>query len=502
MPHFQPLRLLPSHLGALALVTFLACGCTSHVAPRPPRPPNIVFILIDDLGWKDVGCNGSHFYETPNIDALAQRGMRFTSAYAACPVCSPTRISILTGKYPARLNLTDWLPGRPDNNKQKLLRPHIIDHMPLEENNLARALKAAGYHSASIGKWHLGAGPYLPEKQGFDVNVAGSDAGQPPKGYFHFYSPKLPLVPKSEDEYLTDRLTEEAEKYIEANKDVPFFLYFAHYAVHIPLMAKKDLIAHFQQKASADDPQNNAIYAAMIQSVDESVGRIVRKLDELHLSDNTVIVFTSDNGGLAIKEGPHTPSTSNAPLRGGKGDLYDGGIREPLIVTYPGVVRPGSTCDTPMISTDYYLTLLDIAGVHPQSGQIVDGVDLMPLLRETGNFKRDPLFWHYPHYANQGFHPGGAVRAGDWKLIQYYEDMHVDLFNIANDISEKQNLAEKMPEKVAELKKLLEDWRVSVNAHMPTINPNYGKPSTQPASATQPARAAADGPVRSNWDID
>jgi arylsulfatase A-like enzyme len=498
----SPLSSLPRFSLPSCIIAFIALLSCSSAVRAAARPPNIIFILIDDLGWKDVGCNGSRFYETPNIDALARRGMRFTNAYAACPVCSPTRVSILSGKYPARLNLTDWLPGRPDNNSQKLLRPKIIDHMPLEENNLGKALKAAGYRTASIGKWHLGGGEFLPEKQGFDLNVAGTHAGSPPGGYFHFHTPTLNLPAKDDNEYLTDRLTDEAEKFIEASKAGPFFLYFPHYAVHIPLMAKQKLIAHFQDKANANpaDPQNNAIYAAMIQSVDDSVGRIVRKLDELHLTDNTLIIFTSDNGGLAIKEGPHTPSTSNAPLRGGKGDLYDGGIREPLIVTYPGVVRAGSTCDTPIESTDYYLTLLDFAGAHPQPGQIVDGVNLMPLLRETGEFKRAPLFWHYPHYANQGFHPGGAVRQGDWKLIQYYEEMHVDLFNIANDISEKENLAEKMPEKAAELKKLLEDWRVSVDARMPTINPNYGKPTTKPA--TKPAARAGRLQARSDWDID
>jgi len=460
------------------------------------RPPNIVFILIDDMGWKDVGCNGSKFYETPNIDALSRRGIRFTNAYAACPVCSPTRVSILTGKYPARLHLTDWLPGRGDMNTQKLLRPKIIDHMPLEENNLAKALKAAGYRSASIGKWHLGDEQYLPEKQGFDVNVAGTKAGSPPGGYFHFHTPTLTLPAKNDDEYLTDRLTDEAEKFIEQSKDGPFFLYFAHYAVHIPLMAKAALIAHFESKARPDDPQNNAIYAAMIQSVDESVGRIVKKLDALHLSDNTIIVFTSDNGGLAVKEGPHTPSTSNAPLRGGKGDLFDGGIREPLLIVYPPLIHPGSTCDTPMISTDYYPTLMNLAGVKPQPNQILDGVDLLPLLNGTGKPSRHTIFWHYPHYANQGFHPGGALRQDDWKLIQFYEDMHVELYNLANDMGEQHNLAETMPEKAAELKKVLEDWRVSVNAQMPTPNPNYGKPATRPNSG-------AKGPqARSNWDID
>jgi arylsulfatase A-like enzyme len=488
----------------LLIVLALIAPLFSRQSRAANRPPNIVFILIDDMGWKDVGCNGSKFYETPNIDALAGRGMRFTDAYAACPVCSPTRASILTGKYPARLNLTDWLPGRPDMNSQKLLRPKIVNHLPLDENNLAKALKAVGYRTAIIGKWHLGGGKFLPEKQGFDVNIGGTAGGSPPGGYFNFKTPTMSAA--NGDEYLTDRITDEAEKFIDQNKDGPFFLYLSHYAVHIPLQSKQAMLAHYQQKIRPDDPQNNPTYAAMVQSVDEGVGRVIAKLDALHLSDNTLIVFTSDNGGLSVKEGPKTPSTSNAPLRAGKGYLYEGGIREPLIVVYPGI-KPGSTSDVPVISNDFYPTLLNLAGAHLQSGQIVDGVDLMPLLSGSGKIDRGALYWHYPHYANQGGKPGGAIRAGNWKLIQFYEDMHVELYNLADDVGESHDLAAKMPDKAAELTKKLGDWRKAVDARMPTPNPNFGKPAARPGAAEKKNGAAIeDGPAKaallSDWDRD
>jgi arylsulfatase A len=385
----------------------LALTLTGHTAAAEPvesARPNFVFILIDDMGWKDIGCNGSTFFETPNIDRLAAQGMRFTDAYAACPVCSPTRASILTGKYPARLHLTDWLPGRTDRPSQKLLRPKFQQFLPLEEVTLARALKPLGYVSASIGKWHLGGADYFPEKHGFDINIGGSDRGSPPS-YFAPYRnrsfgiPKLEEAPKGE--YLTDRLTHEAEQFIEANHHRPFFLYLAHYAVHIPLEAKQDIIAKYQAKARPGDSQNNPIYAAMVASVDASVGRLMKKLDDLRLSDRTVVFFTSDNGGLSVKEGPNTPSTSNAPLRAGKGYLYEGGIREPLIIRWPGPVKPGSTCSVPVSSVDYFPTILSLADGQADRQQVVDGKSLVPLLRQTGAFHREALFWHYPHYSNQ-----------------------------------------------------------------------------------------------------
>ena len=468
-------------LALLVPMLVFAAGTARAELADPPKP-NIVFILIDDLGWKDLGCYGSAYYETLHCDRLAAQGMRFTNAYAACPVCSPTRASILTGKYPARLRLTDWLPGRADMPSQKLLRPKINQYLPLEETTLADALKARGYVSASIGKWHLGGEAYLPEKHGFDVNVGGNQWGSPPS-YFYPYKNKagvgIPgLEEGKEGEYLTDRLTDEAEKFIDQNRDRPFFLYFAHYAVHVPLQAKKDVIDRYRTKAKPGDGQNNPIYAAMVESVDDSVGRVLKKLDDLKIADNTVVFFMSDNGGLSAKEPGYsdTPATSNSPLRAGKGYLYEGGVREPMMVRWPGVVKPGGVCDVPVSSIDFYPTILDMAGGTIDAKRIVDGVSLAPLLRQAGDWKRDALYWHYPHYSNQGGKPGGSVRQGDYKLIEFYEDGKLELYNLKEDIGEQNDLAEKMPDLTKELHKWLQDWRTAVDAQMPTPNPDYVAP--------------------------
>jgi arylsulfatase A-like enzyme len=466
----------------LALISVAASG-TAEPA-RPPAKPNLVFILADDLGWSDLGCYGSTFYETPHLDRLAASGMRFTDAYAACSVCSPTRASILTGKYPARLHLTDWVPGRADRPDQKLKRPVILDHLPLEEVTLAEALREAGYRTGFIGKWHLGGTNFFPENQGFDLNVGGCAKGSPPS-YFSPY--RIPtLTDGRKGEYLTDRLTDEALKFIESAKAKPFLLYLSHYAVHNPQQAKAELVAMYRAKAARLPPpagpeflpegkqrarqiQNQPIYAAMVQSVDESVGRVIEKLAELGIEGNTVVVFTSDNGGLSTSEGA---PTSNVPLRAGKGWHYEGGVREPCIIRWPGVTRPGSLCHAPVISTDYYPTLLEIAGLPLRPQQHMDGVSLVPLLK-GGTLAERPLFWHYPHYSNQGGGPGGAVRVGDFKLIEWFEDMRVELFNLREDVSEKHNLAAAMPEKAAALRRQLHDWRKDIKAAMPTPNPDY-----------------------------
>jgi arylsulfatase A-like enzyme len=463
------------------------------------RKPNIVFILADDLGQRDLGCYGSTFYETPNIDALARSGTRFTNAYAACNVCSPTRASILTGKYPARLHLTDWLPGRKDFPNQKLKKPDILDHLPPTETNLGIAFKQAGYATAFVGKWHLGAREFWPDKQGFDLNAGGCGIGHPPSYFSPYKIPALADGPKGE--YLTDRLTTEACKFIESNKDVPFFLYFSHYAVHNPQQAKPEHIQRFKDKAAklphADTPefiddlgrkvrqlQNNPTYAANIFSMDESVGRVVKTLADLSLDKNTIIVFTSDNGGLSTAEG--TP-TSNAPLRMGKGWNYEGGIREPLLVLWPGVTQPNSTSDQPVISTDYYPTFLDIASLPPRPEQHLDGISITPALKGQPLNDR-PLFWHYPHYSNQGGPPGGAVRLGDFKLIEPYETMTPELYNLKTDPDERHDLAKELPDKTKELVTLLHNWRTTVNAQMPTPNPNHD-PKWKPTPAKQPAPA-------------
>jgi arylsulfatase A len=462
--------------GTLAVLLVLsglpvAAGLAANAEPPPKL--NFVFILIDDMGWKDLGCYGSTFHETPNIDRLAGQGMRFTDAYAACPVCSPTRASILTGKYPARLRLTDYLTGRSDRPSQKLLRPKVGQYLSLDEKTIARELKERGYVSASIGKWHLGGEPYSPVKHGFDVNVGGTITGSPPGGHFRFRTPTL--APRDDKEYLTDRLTEEAEKFMEQNKERPFFVYLSHYAVHIPLEAKNHLLAKYQAKKKPSDGQTNALYAAMVESVDDSIGRIMKKLDQLRIADRTVVFFTSDNGGLSVEEGPNTPATSNSPLRAGKGFLYEGGIREPLIVRWPGVVRPRSVCGIPVCSIDFFPTMLEMAG-GPADSTSVDGVSLVPLLKQTGERKREALYWHYPHYSNQGGRPSGAIRAGDFKLIEFFEDGRRELYNLREDIGEKSDLAATMPGKAEALHAMLNAWRRSVGAQMPTPNPRYKAP--------------------------
>jgi arylsulfatase A-like enzyme len=450
---------------------------TAAAASEAP-PPNIVVIVLDDFGWADLGCYGSRFHETPNIDGLARRGMRFTNGYAACPVCSPSRAAIMTGQYPARLQLTDWLPGRPDLPSQKLRRPVFRQQLPLEEVTLAEALKPTGYVSASIGKWHLGGPPYWPEHQGFDRNIGGTHAGSPPGGYFRFQTPSLKA--RNETEYLTDLLTDEAIGFIEANRAQPFFLCLPHYAVHIPLQAKSELIDRYRTKPSAGSPQQNAIYAAMIQSVDEGVGRLLQRLDDIGIAERTVIIFTSDNGGLSVKEGPNTPSTSNSPLRAGKGYLYEGGIRVPMIVVWPGVIRPGSVCDVPVSGQDLYPTILEIARAARPKDRVIDGESLVPLLNGTGALRRDAIFWHYPHYSNQGGKPGGAVRQENFKFIEWYEDGRVELYDLTADPGEQKDLVRDRAADAARLHQRLARWRKSVGAQMPTPNPDYRDATPQP----------------------
>jgi arylsulfatase A-like enzyme len=449
---------------------------------RSRKQPNFVFFLIDDMGFKDIGCNGSTFYETPNIDKLAADGMRFTDAYAACPVCSPTRASIMTGKYPARLNLTDYLVGR---RRGKLIPAEYIHQMPLEEVTIAEALKEAGYTTCFIGKWHLGGKPYWPEHQGFDVNIGGTHTGAP-RNYFWPQWRGNPPIEGRPGEYLTDRLTDEAIKFLEGKKDKPFLLYLSHYAVHIPLQAKKEMIEKYRAKAAkypAKEPrflpegrskarqvQDHPVYAGMVESVDESVGRVMDKLEDLGVADNTVVIFMSDNGGLSTAEGL---PTSNLPLRAGKGWLYEGGIREPMIIKWPGVVKPKSKCSVPVTSTDFYPTMLEMAGLPIKPKQHIDGVSLVPLLKGKNKHKRKAIFWHYPHYGNQGGSPGGAVRAGDYKLIEFYEDSRTELYNLKTDISEKNNLSEKMPDRATKMLKMLKTWRKDVDAKMPRPNPDY-----------------------------
>lgn len=457
------------------------------IAAQPRKKPNFVFILMDDLGQRDISCYGSTFYETPNIDRLAAEGMRFTDAYASCPVCSPTRASILSGKYPARLKLTEWIGG---NRHGKLRSADYIKQLPLEELTLAEALREAGYATGFVGKWHLGKEDYYPDRNGFDINIAGNDHGSPPSYFWPYENAKgdykLDLAGGKEGEYLTDRLTDEAIKWMESRKERPFLLYLSHYAVHNPQQAKPELVEKYKKKLESTPPaqqrfardlgrdvrqvQDSPVYAAMVQSMDESVGRIMDKLRQLELHESTVVIFTSDNGGLSTAEG--TP-TSNAPLRAGKGWCYEGGIREPLIIKWPGVTKPGSTCDVPVTSTDFYPTMLEMAGLPLRPRQHLDGISLAPVLRGVGKLDRQAIYWHYPHYSNQGGPPSAAVRSGDWKLIEFFEDGHVELYNLREDIAEKNDLANRHPQKAKELTDMLHRWLKDVDAAMPTPNPSW-----------------------------
>ena len=460
--------------------------------------PNIIFILVDDLGWRDLNCYGSDFYETPNLDRLAAEGMTFSDAYAACPVCSPTRASLLTGKYPATVGVTDWIDWSKGTHpaKGKLVDVPYIDHLPLEETSLAFALKEGGYHTWHVGKWHLGTDAYYPQHHGFDVNLGGCMWGSPANGYFSPYNiPGFENGP--EREYLTDRLTDEAIDLIENNDGKPFFLNLWYYTVHTPIQAKAEHIRKFENKAKQMgidqiDPfevgepfptehkqhlnvtrrtlQSNPVYAAMIYALDENIGRLLETLESTRQAENTIVIFTSDNGGLATAE---SSPTSNAPLLEGKGWMYEGGTREPLIIRWPGVVQPGTACNVPVTSPDFYPTFLEIAELPLKPEQHVDGVSLLPLLKGAQTLEREAIFWHYPHYGNQGGTPGSSIRAGDYKLLHFFENDRVELYNLREDISEDYDLAVTMPDLTSQLKTRLADWRAQIEAKIPQPNPDY-----------------------------
>lgn len=471
---------LPPLLIALAL---LISSSPAHAAA--PARPNVVLILADDLGWTDLACFGSDLHETPALDQLARDGMKFTQNYSACTVCSPTRAALMTGKYPARLHVTDWIPGQmPDN--PKLLVPDWTKFLALEEVTIADVFKAAGYSTASIGKWHLGGAQYYPEKHGFEVNVAGTDKAAPSS----YYAPwKIPtLTPEGkEGEYLTDRLGDEAVNFIERSKDKPFFLYLPHFAVHLPLQGRTDLTEKYQKKIRAGLNHQNAAYAAMTESLDTAVGRVRAKLAELKLTERTIVIFTSDNGG-------RVPTTSNLPLRVGKASAYEGGVRVPLIVYWPGVTRPGSFSAAPVITMDLFPSLVEMAGLPASAARTaVDGVSIAPLLRGGTMPTRDTLFWHYPHHQHYqlgGAMPYGAIRAGDFKLIEFFNDMRVELYNLREDIGEKNDLAAAQPQKVADLRARLHAWRQEVGAQMPTPNPKHDPTRPEYTPPTKAKKAA------------
>ena len=450
--------------GCLIGVLALTASCPSASAALTAYP-NFVFILVDDLGWTDLGCMGSEFYETPHIDRLAAEGMRFTSAYSACTVCSPTRAAYQTGKYPARLHITDWIEGhqRPD---AKLKVPDWTMYLPLEETTIAEALKSVGYATIHIGKWHLGQEAHRPDRQGYDRNVGGYHRGQPPSYFSPYKIPTLEDGP--EGEYLTDREADEAIRFIENHVDEPFFLSLPHYTVHTPLQAKQEKIEKYRRRADPNAAQRHPTYAAMIESLDESTGRIMTRLKELGIEKRTIVFFTSDNGGLTM--GRPIPVTSNLPLRAGKGSSYEGGVRVPLIVKWPEMTTPGSVSDEPVMTIDFFPTILEMAGAPPPEDHALDGVSLVPVLKGAANLQRPALYWHYPHYHPGGATPYGAVRARDFKLIEFFEDNHVELYNLKNDVGESVDLAQRLPNQAAELRAMLKQWRESVGAQMPTPN--------------------------------
>jgi arylsulfatase A-like enzyme len=457
-----------------------------------PRP-NIVFILMDDMGWADLGCYGSTFYETPRLDALAAAGIRLTQAYAASPVCSPTRASLLTGRYPARIGITQYIGGHVTG---RLCDVPYFQRLPRNERTIAAALRDGGYRTWHVGKWHLGGGDSLPTNHGFDVNIAGSDWGLPRRGYFSPYG-----MPNLEDgpagEYLTDRLTDEAIRLIEApGNGRPFFLNLWHHAVHTPIQAPTPLIEKYREKArrlgldkldpiESGEPfstrehkgrniqrrkfQSDPAYAAMIENLDTNVGRLADALKHMGQWERTLFIFTSDNGGLATAEGS---PTCNAPLAEGKGWQEEGGIREPFIASWPGHIAAGSVGEEPIVSPDLYPTLLEAAQLPAEPRQHADGVSFLPALQGRP-FRHDPIFWHYPHYSNQGGTPAGAVREGDWKLIEYFEDGRVEMFHLKDDVGEKNECSRAHPERAGRLRGLLAEWRTSVGAAIPARNVHW-----------------------------
>jgi len=436
------------------------------------RPPNVVLMLVDDMGWTDIGCGGSKYYETPNIDQLAKDGMRFTDAYSACTVCSPTRAAILTGKSPARLQITDWIAGH-ERPFARLTIPEWTKYLPLEEETLAEKLKAKGYVTASIGKWHLGGPDFYPEKQGFDVNIGGTDRGSPPSYFSPYGIATLSDGPKGE--FLTDRLTSEAINFMEQNKEKPFFIYLPHYAVHTPIQAKPEVVAKYQKKAPSRG-HSDPVYAALVESVDDSVGRLRAALEKLALRENTLFIFTSDNGGLSHlvnAKGWSRGPTDNSPARLGKGSAYDGGVRVPFIAVWPEVIPQGEKCDVPVISYDVLPTVLAAVSGTEVKSQGIDGESLMPLLTQKDLIKRGAIYWHYPHYHPGSATPYSATREGDWKLIEFYEDSRVELYNLRRDPGETQNMAEVDGDVTERLLKQLHQWRADVGAQEPEGNPDF-----------------------------
>ena len=449
------------------------------------KPVNFLFFLVDDMGMMDLGTYGSTFHETPNIDRLAHTGMKFNYGYAACPVCSPTRASIMTGRHPVRVDITDWIPGSANRKTNKLIHPEDRDNLALKEVTIAEELKGHGYQTFFAGKWHLGNEGHWPTDQGFDINIGGHHRGGPPGGY---YAPwKNPILEaKKKDEYLTERLTEESIRFLEKrDSDKPFLLYLSYYNIHTPIQAYKKHIDHYQKKAekfSGTTPteqehsgqtrmrQDNPALASMVSAVDDSVGTLLAKLDELGLSDDTVVIFFSDNGGLSTK--PKMGPGSNSPLRAGKGWLYEGGVREPTIIRAPSITKAGSISNQPIVSMDFFPTMLELAGLPLRPKLHADGQSIVPELKGKKGKPR-PFYWHYPHYHGSTWKPGASIRDGDWKLIKFYDQEKVELYNLKKNPSEKKDMAKNNSAKAKELENKLIAWQKNMKAKLPKPNPDY-----------------------------
>ena len=458
---------------SLHLLLLILCACSTARAEAAAQRPNILFILVDDMGCSDGGCFGSRYYQTRAMDSLAASGLRFTQAYASCAVCSPTRAAIQTGKNPARLHVTDWIGGEPAPKGSKFRLPDWTKRLPAGEVTLAERLKQLGYATGYIGKWHLGGGASLPERRGYDMNVAGGEPGHP-ASYFWPYGPqghpnRVPGLAEAggeKGEYLTDRLTDEALRFLDSHRDRPFFLQLSHYAVHSPLQGKAGDIAEASERKPSDG-QGNATYSAMLTEVDRSLDRLMKALDRLGIADHTIVVFTSDNGGAVHFGNP--PATANIGLRKGKGYAYEGGLRVPLLMRVPGMTRAGSVCAAPVISTDFFPTLLELAGAPAGSTAAgPDGTSLVPLLRGGASVARAGMFWHYPHYWNNGdVTPYSVVREGDWKLIRFYESGREELYQLSEDPSESHDLAAAQADRRGRLARRLDAWLHEVGAQMP-----------------------------------
>ncbi len=503
-------------------------GCSNPKTEETKRKPNVVFILADDFGYADLSVMGSKYYETPNLDRIANEGTIFTQGYAACRVCSPSRASIMTGMFTARHGITDWIGAasgedwRKFNRQDKLLPAEYNHSLALDYVTLPEALKQEGYKTFFAGKWHIGDKGSFPEDHGFDVNKGGHHRGSPPGGYFApFKNPKLEDNEMGEN--LSERLANETVKFITQNKDSSFFAFLSFYAVHGPIQTTEEKWTKYRNKAvklgiaengfemervlPIRTKQDNPVYAGLVESMDDAIGIVTKALDELGLAENTIVIFTSDNGGVASGD---AFSTSNLPLRGGKGYQWEGGIREPFFVKVPWLNNAGTKNNAPVIATDLYPTILDLVGAKLRPENHIDGVSLVPLLKGESIEER-PMYWHYPHYGNQGGNPSSIIRKGDWKLIHYWEDDNDELYNIAKDLNERNDLASSQPQKVSDMRTQLLNWLKEMNANYPSADTEYNEALAQKrkehlVSKTFPAKEAerlrflsADFDPKNNW---